>query len=423
MDEELMPWPFWKRVLLRFFLLFFLVFIFVYSGGLAAGQSFYEFYIQPFQNTAVWVGRRFFDLSTINFDGKGSGDTSGDYLLLVVIGSLALTGTIIWSAIERKRKNYDQLFYWLVVIIRCFLITIMTVYGLVKFFKTQFPYPSATLLRETYGQSSPMELAWAFFGYSKAYNYVMGFAEISCALLLSFRRTTLLGGLLTLVVAGNIMAINYCFDVPVKILSTALVAMSIFIIARDAKRLLSFFFYNRLTPPDAIKPLLFKIKWKRNTFTFVKYLLLIVFFSYNVFNLHLASQQNGNQPPDILSGYYNITKMDISKLRLAKDDSVKLNWDAMIISDNEINIKLPDQKELSFPYKKDLENHKLMLYKDALSKPFCEFLYQYIEPDVLLLNGHMDNSKISLKLELNDWEKTRLIRRGFHWINEYPYNL
>jgi hypothetical protein len=65
-----------------------------------------------------------------------------------------------------------------------------------------------------------MGLAWTFLGFSKAYNYFMGIAEAGGGLLLLFRRTAIFGVLLSMIVTSNIVAINFCFDVPVKLYSS-----------------------------------------------------------------------------------------------------------------------------------------------------------------------------------------------------------
>jgi len=421
MDETLTIWPIWQRISFRFFFIFFPMFILIFPDGLPVVQNFHELYIQPFQHIATWAGRSFFELSTVNFDGRGSGDTTGDYLLLLVIGGSALAGTVIWSVFDRQRKNYTRLYYWLIVIVRCYLIAIMTTYGFVKLFKTQFPYPSAARLGETYGQSSPMALAWIFFGYSSAYNYFMGFAEVSCALLLFFRRTTLLGALLTLMVSANIMAINYCYDVPVKILSTTLVVMSIFIIAQDAQRLFSFFFFNRIILPGNSQLSIFKNKWITRAVILTKYVLYVSFLIYYIFvGFYLTSQERPDQQ-DPLLGYYNVTTMHINEQTPLQDSPLNLKWSEIIISAENINVRSPGQEELSFPYKKDVKNHKMILFKDINTGPMGELSYQYVEPDSLVLTGDLEKNKINLTLKLYDWEKTQLIRRGFHWINEYPY--
>src|SRR4030095_7643936 len=90
-------------------------------------------------------------------------------------------------------------------------------YGMIKVFRGQFPSPSPGRLIETYGDSSPMGLMWNFMGYSSAYVIFAGVSESLGALLLFFRRTTTLGALVLTAVMTNVVAMNLCFDVCVKL--------------------------------------------------------------------------------------------------------------------------------------------------------------------------------------------------------------
>ena len=42
-------------------------------------------------------------------------------------------------------------------------------------------------------------------------------------------------------------------------------------------------------------------------------------------------------------------------------------------------------------------------------------------PDQLVLDGTMDGHTIQMRLKLVDRSKLTLVSRGFHWINEYPF--
>jgi hypothetical protein len=128
----------------------------------------------------------------------------------------------------------------------------MLTYGLIKVFKSQFPFPTAARLFEPYGDSSPMGLLWTFMGYSTAYNVLAGGAESIGGLLLFFRRTTTLGALLLVGVIGNVAALNFCYDVPVKLYSTNLWLMAAFLVAPDLGRLADVLLSHRATPPTAL---------------------------------------------------------------------------------------------------------------------------------------------------------------------------
>jgi hypothetical protein len=51
----------------------------------------------------------------------------------------------------------------------------------------------------------------------------------------------------------------------------------------------------------------------------------------------------------------------------------------------------------------------------------ASFTYSRPAPDQLVLDGTMDGHKIQLQLKLQDRDKFMLVNRGFHWINEYPF--
>src|SRR5947199_1204250 len=105
----------------------------------------------------------------------------------------------------------------------------MLSFGAYKVIKSQFPAPSLDRLLEPYGDSSPMGLLWTFMGASKAYTIFGGFAEMLGGALLTVRRTTLLGALVCIGVITNIVMLNFSYDVPVKLYSTHLLLMAIFL--------------------------------------------------------------------------------------------------------------------------------------------------------------------------------------------------
>jgi hypothetical protein len=96
-----------------------------------------------------------------------------------------------------------------------------------------------------------MNVLWAFMGASRPYTFIAGMGEVLAAMLLIWRRTTILGAVVALGTMTNVMLLNYCYDVPVKIYSTHLVMMSVMIILPDAKRLANVLVLNRVAEPAA----------------------------------------------------------------------------------------------------------------------------------------------------------------------------
>ena len=75
----------------------------------------------------------------------------------------------------------------------------------------------------------------------------MGLAEFIGGVLLFHKRTRLLGGLVLIPVITNIMAINFFYDVPVKLFSSELLFIAIIVVALDLKRVPTFVIFNKPT--------------------------------------------------------------------------------------------------------------------------------------------------------------------------------
>jgi len=76
---------------------------------------------------------------------------------------------------------------------------------------------------------------------------------------------------------------------------------------------------------------------------------------------------------------------------------------------------------LNYNFKVDTVLKKAVVYsmQDTLNK----INFSYVRGgDYLTLTGKMKNDSLFLKLKRFDEKNFRLMSRGFHWINEYPYN-
>jgi hypothetical protein len=423
---EPLNWSTLQKIAFRFSMLFFLLYVFFEPNGVVPfSDAIFNFYIQPFHQLIPWLAAHVLHLARpVTVQETGSGDTAYDYLVMLLIVLLSTIGTIIWSITGRNTSHYNKLFYWLVVIVRYYAAITMVTYGSVKIIKLQFPSPSLGRLLEPLGSMSPMGLAWTYMGYSKAFNYFTGFAEFICGLLLFFRKTTTLGAIMLLVVAGNIMAINYCFDVPVKLLATMLVIMSVFLLLRDTNRLINFFFLNRDALPSNLSPHRFKTRWKNITLITIKYILVIYVVIGDLVSSLQSAQQYGDsakKPP--LYGIYNVDYFVKNMDTLAPLVTDTTRWGKFIISRaGGVQIKLMNDSNKFYSLVPDTVKHKIVLntYADTVHK--FAFTYVMKKPDIMLLSGKWEQDSLHLKLRKLDTKHFLLLNRGFHWVNEYPLN-
>lgn len=431
-------WSNAQKIAFRFCFAFFILFIFLDPNGLPfVDEETGIFYLAPFHKLIAWLAAHVLHLSKpITVFTNGSGDTTYDYLIILLIVVTSLIAAAIWTITGRGARNYNKLLYWLTVVIRYYVGINMVAYGSAKIIKLQFPSPSLHRLTEPLGNMSPMGLAWTYMGFSKAFNYFTGFAELITGLLLFNRKTTTLGAVIGLAVTGNIMAINYCFDVPVKIVATMLVIMCLFILVRDTHRLVNFFFRNKDAQPSNLSPHRFNTRWKNITLTVVKWALILYVIIFN-FNqaIGLEKQYGEKSPKPPLYGIYNVESFVINRdtIKPLKTDTVR--WDKVTISypgSAEIkfvndstkfwNFAVDDKKRIATAHNYIDTTHKYK-FSYRLSAVINNKGGKGADTATYLtLKGTHNTDSISIKMRKIDEKKFRLISRGFHWINEFPYN-
>jgi hypothetical protein len=87
------------------------------------------------------------------------------------------------------------------------------------------------------------------------------------------RATTASRALLSALALTNVVMINFCYDIPVKLWSTELLLMAVFLLLPDLKRLADVFVFNRAAEPlPAEEPL--PLGWKTRARPYVKAVLI-----------------------------------------------------------------------------------------------------------------------------------------------------
>lgn len=450
---HILPWNIYKKIALRFAFIFFILFIVLldWSVNPVFEYFYYEGNLAGFLDSIIsWVGNNLFHISyslISPYDGQHN-DRTYIYLLYFTMAAFALIGTIVWSVLDRKRLNYETLYYWLTVIIRYYLAFTLFLFALEKFFKMQFPDLGLYTLTEPVGNLTPMSLAWAFFGYSYGYNIFIGIAE-SAALLLLFRRTMVVGALLTLGALLNVMMVNFNYDVHAKMYPTALFVMTIFLLLPFLNRLFKFFFTHQATSLPPIQAPLFKKRWLQISKPVVKFLLIgsfLIFLVNNYFGYkHRNDAREISKAQSGLSGLFDVVSFVVDKDTLSSENP--LRWNQIIIGGKRERIRLQgdsiaylfvslENKELLiYPSQKDLSINEQLIFSEygydestyikvdsiLIARHVLNlFKFEVSDSTVLNLSGKIKNDSVFITakkrpLELKDF---RLIKNGFHWVTE-----
>jgi uncharacterized membrane protein YphA (DoxX/SURF4 family) len=419
-----MNWSYPKKIAFRFCFLYFSIYIlFTPNNEIPLINLLYEQVDNLLHRFIPWFARTFFGYhKEIIIAPSGSGDTTYYYLLWFFNIVLTVIGTLIWAFFDRKRKNYNTLYYWISVIVRYYLFYTMIIYGLYKVIKLQFPFPSLMRLVEPYGDSSPMGLAWTYMGYSESYNYFTGFAELLGGILLLSRRTTTFGALVCLGVMSNVFMINMGYDVPVKLLSFNTILMSLFLLWKDTKRLVYFFLLNRPVPATDIS-LPYSNKKFRYALIGLKFLFIISITGITLMQALDAQKEYGQKAPKppLYGIYYteSFVKNNEPIPPLATDTT---RWKRIIIASRRFaSIQLMNDSIRMYNLKIDTVTKTALINPvgDTLSK--TTFSYTTDTP-YLTFTGLVKNDSTFIRLKRFDENKFLLMNRGFHWVNEFPYN-
>ena len=136
--------------------------------------------------------------------------------------------------------NTKQIGWALHWVVRMAAFVLLMPYALFKLGLMQMGRPDFPELLITLGEKSPMGLLWTFMGFSPVVQFLAGLAEFVAALLLLWRRTAWLGGLIGFIDLAVVWLLNMTFDVPVKIPSAFQALLYLLVLAPWLPRLFRF---------------------------------------------------------------------------------------------------------------------------------------------------------------------------------------
>jgi hypothetical protein len=440
-------WSLTQKMAFRFAFIYFILFMVLL-----------DFYNTPFTWAIFYFGRLedFLDViiprmgkSIFNIQYPITSPTIGDhsdstyiYILYSFMISVGTMGAIVWGILDRKRPNYDQLYYWLTVIVRHFVAFLLFAFALEKFFKTQFPDLSYYQLTQTVGDMTPMAFAYTFFGYSFGYNVFMGLAE-AAALLLLFRRTTPFGALLTVGAMANVVAVNINYDIHAKMYASMILVMALFLLLPNISRIARFFFTGQAVALPMMQRPVFAKRWKNMALSIIKWL-VIIFLLLTTLEWYLGvPERKHNKLATQIRGVYDVTTFVINSDTLPQGDPQR--WEQVVLDGGWTAIRLQGDSTAFADYK--AEHSAIWIYGDATElafdkKKIVNELGKGVSMDSVLLARNLklpfqfetiDSIHIRFKGILNgdsifvestrrpiDIQNFRLMRTGINTITEVP---
>ncbi len=380
--------------------------------------------LPPILPVVEWTARHVFHIRpALTVTGSGSGDKYFDWVLGFCLLVTALIATIVWSILDRRRTSYPALHKWFRVFLRFALGSQMLVYGFAKLFPMQMPYPSLQTLLEPYGHFSPMGVLWSFIGASPAYEQLCGSAEILAGILLLIPGPTLLGALLCAAISLQIFILNMTYDIPVKLFSFHLFLMSCFLIAPEASRLFHFMVLNRAVGPSR-QPRLFGAPRANRLALWAQ----LVFAAWLIGSTFWGTWMSwpkwgGGRPKSPLYGIWNIQQVSIDNQVRSPLLNDYGRWRRLIFDypDSMSYQRMDD----SFGYCSAAIDPKtqVVTLNVADDKTWSATLhYSRIDSNRMNLDGSLGGHRTHFELRRENPNELPLVSRGFHWVQEYPFN-
>jgi hypothetical protein len=249
-------------------------------------------------------------------------------------------------------------------------------------------------------------------------------SECAIGLLLFFRRTGTLANVAALGVLANVVAFNYSYDVNVKLLTTVLMLMSLFLLSKDFIRLANFFVFNKAVQPIVHPPFHFKKKWENKPFFILKYAFIacILFFDLHG-DFQRAKQQGAGAAKPPLYGIYEVTTFIRNKDSLKPLTTDTARWSKLIVSSppGNASIMLTNGSIQNYTFMVDTVKKQIAMSAKTGSPTPYTFAYSLTADSMLVLQGKWHNDSLKINLRQYDINQFPIVNHHFRWIIDHNF--
>jgi hypothetical protein len=295
----------------------------------------------------------------------------------------------------------------------------MFIYGSAKVFTLQNGGLTLDRLLQPIGDSSPEGFFWTFMAASAPYKIFAGLAEMLSGFLLVFRRTVLLGALVGVGVFTHVVVLNFSYDVVVKVFSIHVLAMAVFLVLPDLRRLANLFIFGRAVEAAPVRPF-DERKWLRWARVVLPTLFLLVFAVAPLLRAREQWRQLGVATKPPLYGIWNVEEFILDGQERPLSFTDETRWQRVVFDQPHTLAILTSGTRERFLLDPNPGALRLSLAKMEDPGWSSALTYRRIDPKTLAIEGNFDGHAVKAQLRRIDSPEFRLVGKGFRWIHEYP---
>jgi len=261
-----------------------------------------------------------------------------------IVFIIALAGAIVWSVKDKSAKEYNNLYYWVRVIVRYRLAIGIIAYGFIKLYPIQSPFPSLSNLNTNYGDFTRWKLFSLSLGIVPSYQSFLGLVEIVMGVLLLFRRTAVIGAFFIVIFTGNVFMSNLAYEGGHYVYSLYLISFALFLLVYDLQRITSLLILQKPTFPNRFKPH-FNLKWQQYSRLALKTFIIFFFVILYGFKTRSESKNGLTLYPQTkglpgTAGIYNVAEFRLNDSSIAYSKTDPVRWQDVVFEKwNTLSIK------------------------------------------------------------------------------------
>lgn len=389
-----------KQFFWTFFSFFFGFFVFTFEFQYSIIPNIYEFINPWLESWISFSGTYFFGLEK-GFNPEISSDSLGLYIHMLhlvfisFIGAILITKTCVVNRLNLQHK--------LLTVIAYYLSLQLLIYGFDKLFKAQFFSPEPNTLYTPIKDISKDLLYWTTIGVSRGYSIFMGTIEIIVAGLLLFHRTRLMGVIVGIGVMLNVVAVNFGFNISVKIYSLFLLVCLLSLLVPYVHFFRGVFIHKKAEALPAKK--VFFSKMNKVQQKALKTGVLLLFITEALYPFVKTNNFNDDTSPrPIFHGAYQILNSSDELKRVFVHRHGYLIFQSMEDEFQDFQLEVDTTSKIM----------KVIDYR----KNTKDFLHYDVENNLLTsMSGNIGGREIRVRLRKVDIKRAPIFENKFTWIS------